>query len=174
MTLRRRAADVLLSGALLPPGVPMFRHSFPILFALAFVTPLFTGCGSTSESSMSPADKNVWTDARGRHGVGVLDDHNFKVELVPTGETKGDPDTLEFAGGRFHSTACDQYGFGSGEYTTTQVEGGWRFHATCRNGGGGTNEWYGTVRGDSIEGGFTCTNPDSPTMRGNFRGNAVK
>jgi hypothetical protein len=119
---------------------------------------------------MSPQDKNVWMSARERHGVGALDDKSFQVEIVETGETKGDPDTLEFAGGRFHSTACDPYGFGSGEYTTTKVEGGYDFHATCKNASGGTNAWHGTVRGDSIEGGFVCTQPNSAGIQGSFRG----
>jgi len=35
------------------------------------------------------------------------------------GEERGDKDTLIFKDGNFHSTGCDQYGFGDGAYTTT-------------------------------------------------------
>jgi hypothetical protein len=142
--------------------------------ALALVAAAVSACSSTSEGSMSPQDKSVWMSAREQNGIGALDDKTFDVRLVTNGQGAGDPDTLEFAGGRFHSTACDPYGFGSGAYTTTKVDGGWDFRATCTNSAGGTNAWHGTVRGTSIDGGFVCTQPGSPTMEGSFRGSMVK
>jgi hypothetical protein len=150
------------------------RQCLPVC-ALALVAAAFSACSSTSsEGSMSPQDKSVWMNAREQHGVGMLDDKTYQVTMVAAGHgSDTDTDTLEFAGGRFHSTACDPYGFGSGTYTTTKVDGGWDFHATCVNGSGGTNAWHGSVRGDTIEGGFVCTQPGSPTMEGSFRGSKV-
>lgn len=150
----------------------MSRH-FLLFGALALVAVAVSACSSTSEGSMSPQDQSVWMNAREQHGVGALDDKTYQVKMVMAGQAE-DSDTLEFAGGRFHSTACDPYGFGSGQYTTTKVDGGFDFHATCTNGSGGTNAWHGTVRGDSIEGGFVCTQPGSKTMEGNFRGSRAR
>ena len=144
--------------------------------ALVLVAGVVGACSSTtSQGSMSPQDQSVWMSAREKHGVGALDDKTFQVMTMETGKSGGgDADTLEFAGGRFHSTACDPYGFGTGEYTTKKVDGGIEFRATCRSESGGVNEWHGTVRGDAIEGGFVCTAPGSPTMKQSFSGMMVK
>ncbi len=151
----------------------MSRHF--VSCALVLVTTAFTACNSTtSQNSMSSQDRSVWMSAREKHGVGPLDDKTFQVTTVEPGKSGGDADTLEFAGGRFHSTACDPFGFGTGEYTTKKVDGGLEFRATCRSASGGTNEWHGTVRGTAIEGGFVCTAPGSPTMQQSFSGSMIK
>jgi hypothetical protein len=122
---------------------------------------------------MTPEDARAWKSAREQGPVGALDGRRFVVDVVATGDIGGDRDTLEFAGGRFHSRESDDYGFGSGEYATFQVEGGWHFRATCRSGSGGTNEWFGVVRGDSIEGGFISIYADAARFRCNYQGHAV-
>jgi hypothetical protein len=151
----------------------MSRPRLPHLFELLLLVPL-AACSSPGSDEMSPEDLRVWTSARDQAGVGALDGRRFVVDVVATGDIGGDRDTLEFAGGRFHSRGSDDYGFGSGEYATLKVEGGWRFRATCRNESGGTNEWHGIVRGDSIEGGFASIAADSATFRCNYQGHAVR
>lgn len=147
-------------------------------FGALLVLLSIASCGSTSPSSnnMSPEDQRTWTAAREQHGVGVLDDRTFDVRISPKGKEKdiSQPDTLEFAGGRMHSTACDEFGFGTSTYTTRQVDGGTEFHVVCKTPSGTTNDWHGTVRGDTIEGGFTFKQPGEEPLENVFHGHARK
>ncbi len=106
---------------------------------------------------MSSADQRAWSDAQTKNGVGSLDGRNFVVDLAEKGKTAADRDTLEFAGGRFHSTGCDQFGFGSGTYQAHNEGDAVVFTAVCINAKNMKNEWHGTIKGNSIEGNFTCT-----------------
>ena len=146
--------------------------------ALLVLAGALSGCGSTSRSSnnMTPEDQRVWTAAREQHGVGVLDDKSFEVRVSPKGKEHdiSTPDTLEFAGGRMHSTACDEFGFGTSTYTARKVDGGTEFHAVCKTPSGTTNDWHGTVRGDTIEGGYTFTQPGEEPLENVFSGHARK
>ncbi|MBI5361653.1 MAG: hypothetical protein HZA53_00650 [Planctomycetes bacterium] len=101
----------------------------------------------------------------------ALDGARVEVRLVAVGKSgAGDPDVLEFAGGRFHSTACDPYGFGSGACSTTKNGDAIEFTSTCTNAAGDRNEWRGTVRGDAVEGTYTCTPKQGAAMTGTYRG----
>src|SRR5438552_14206275 len=89
-------------------GVDMNLRLVPSIALLVLAA---AGCGSTSQSSnnTTPEDQRIWTAAREQHGVGMLDDRTFEVRISPKGKERdiSQPDTLEFAGGRMHSTACD-------------------------------------------------------------------
>jgi hypothetical protein len=141
---------------------------------LAFLIPLsLVGCSSSSETGMKAEDERVWSAAREMHGVGALDDRTFDVRMGTPGKELVGKDTLEFAGGRFHSTACDGFGFGTALYTTKTLNGGLEFHAVCTNDAGDKNEWHGTVRGDDIAGGLTWTPKGSQPVESEFRGRAA-
>lgn len=90
-------------------------------------------------------------------GMHALDGKRFEVRLIEQGATKGESDTLEFDSGRFHSTACDAYGFSASPYTTQMIDGVLTFRASCTNSAGDRNDWHGTLRGERIEGAFTWT-----------------
>src|SRR5512144_1217466 len=62
-------------------------------------------------------------------GQGSLDGKTFVVETGEKGKSAGDKDTLIFKDGNFHSTGCDQYGFGDGAYTSTVSGGAITFEA---------------------------------------------
>ena len=59
----------------------------------------------------------------------ALDGRNFDGIVLECGKTSGDADTLIFKDGRFRSTACDQYGYGDGVYTTSASADGLSFAA---------------------------------------------
>lgn len=63
-------------------------------------------------------------------------------------------DVLTFAGGKLHSSLCDQYGYDKGDYKATKVGDAVEFEAVTLSGKYGRNVWKGTVRGGEIEGTF--------------------
>ncbi|MBW2503971.1 MAG: hypothetical protein JRE16_05310 [Deltaproteobacteria bacterium] len=78
----------------------------------------------------------------------VLDGKQFVAKV------DGDQDILTFKNGTFHSSSCDEYGFGPGEYSTQNTERGIAFEATTSSENHGQMVWTGTVEGDSIEGSY--------------------
>ena len=81
-----------------------------------------------------------------------------KVFVADAGE-KGKPadeksDVITFAGGKLHSSACDQYGFGKGDYKYSVAGDAVAFEAQTQSEKDGRLVWKGTVRGDEIEGTF--------------------
>jgi hypothetical protein len=155
-------------------GIEMnHRHSF--IASLAIVASLASCASTATTSSMSPEDQHVWDLAREHHGVGALDDRVFDIHLNPVGTDIHQPDVIEFAGGRMHSRGCDDAGFGTSTYTTRTVSGGIEFHVVCTSSSGSKNDWHGTVRGDSIEGGLTWTpGPGEAPVEHVFSGHATK
>jgi len=87
-------------------------------------------------------------------GQGPLDGKTFVVETVEKGKSVGDKDTLIFTDGYFRSTACDQYGFGSGVYKSTMNEDSIQFESVTTSPTKGKMTWKGTVKGDKIEVGY--------------------
>jgi hypothetical protein len=167
-----------MSGALARPigtGIDM-NHRFAFSIVSLAIAASFLGCASTSpKSSMNPDDQRVWNLAREQHGVGPLDDRAFEIRLSPAGSDVSQPDVIEFAGGRMHSRGCDDAGFGTSAYTTRAVAGGVEFHVVCKSGSGATNDWRGTVHGDSIEGALTWTpGPGEAPVEHAFSGRATK
>jgi hypothetical protein len=80
------------------------------------------------------------------------------VFIADAGE-KGKPaeekaDVITFAGGKFHSSLCDQYGYGKGDYKYSAAGDAVAFEAQTQSEKDGRLVWKGTVRGDEIEGTF--------------------
>jgi hypothetical protein len=63
-------------------------------------------------------------------------------------------DVLTFAGGKFHSSLCDQFGYDKGEYKATKVGDAIEFEAVTVSEKYGRNVWKGTIRGSEIDGTF--------------------
>ena len=63
-------------------------------------------------------------------------------------------DVITFLQGKFHSSACDQWGYGKGDYKATALGDALMFEAETTSAKDGRLVWNGTVRGDKIEGTF--------------------
>ena len=82
----------------------------------------------------------------------VLDGKSFAGTVTMQGEAKGDPDTFEFKNGQFHSTACDQYGYGTGAYSTQTKNGVTTFDATTKNDKAAPMRWQASIQGPALTG----------------------
>jgi hypothetical protein len=76
----------------------------------------------------------------------------FVGEMGEKGKEKGDKDTYEFKDGRFHSTACDKYGFDGAPYLLQLVGGKVIVTAETRSKKEGTMTWKLTLDGDTLTG----------------------
>ena len=79
--------------------------------------------------------------------------------FVADGGLKGKPadekgDVITFSDGKFHSSLCDQYGYGKGDYKANRVGEAVEFEAVTLSEKYGRNVWKGTIRGAQIEGTF--------------------
>jgi len=83
--------------------------------------------------------------------VASLDGRRFDGIVLERGKTAGDADTLIFEEGRFRSTACDQYGYGDGAYTTRQASDQIAFEAETESAKYGKLRWQGVVRGPRLD-----------------------
>jgi len=82
---------------------------------------------------------------------GALDGKVFAGTTGEAGKATGDKDELVFTGGKFRSTACDTYGFGSAPYTASRnADGSVGFQATTSRPKEGTIHWRGQVHGGAI------------------------
>jgi hypothetical protein len=82
-----------------------------------------------------------------------LDGTAFIVEWGPTGQPADEKDDLlTFHDGRFHSAACDKYGFGKGVYQATPQGGAVVFTAATVSEKHGRLVWTGRIEGSTIEG----------------------
>jgi hypothetical protein len=81
-----------------------------------------------------------------------LDGKRFLGIVLVRGQTSGDADTLSFEGGRFRSSACDQYGYGDGAYSASDDDrGDIAFEAVTESAKYGQLRWCGTVRGPRMD-----------------------
>lgn len=81
-----------------------------------------------------------------------------KVFVGEAGE-KGKPadeknDVITFADGKFHSSACDQWGFNKAEYTAKTEGDATVFEATTVSEKEGQMKWKGTLKDGKLEGSF--------------------
>lgn len=84
-----------------------------------------------------------------------LDGRTFAAEAGLKGKAADEKgDVITFADGKFHSSACDQYGYNKGEYKATKAGEAVEFEAVTLSEKYGRNVWKGTVRGGEIEGTF--------------------
>jgi len=81
----------------------------------------------------------------------ALDGKTFAGTLTMKGD-KPDSDNFVFKNGKFRSTACDQYGYGEGDYRLSQNKDAWKFTALTSNKEGNKMTWTGTVNGNSVKG----------------------
>ena len=82
-----------------------------------------------------------------------------KVFVGQAGE-KGKPadelnDVISFVDGRFHSSACDKYGFNKAEYKTRTEGDATYFEVETVSEKEGRLKWTGTLKANALEGTFT-------------------
>jgi hypothetical protein len=80
-----------------------------------------------------------------------LDGRSFQGVFLERGKTSGDADTLTFKNGRFHSSACDQYGYSDAPYKTAAAGDGMRFEAETQSAKYGKLQWNGVIRGNKLD-----------------------
>jgi hypothetical protein len=87
--------------------------------------------------------------------VAALDGRVFVADAGEKGKAADEKnDVITFADGKFHSSACDQYGFDKGAYRATPAGDTVSFEAETQSEKDGRLVWKGTVRGSDIEGTF--------------------
>jgi len=103
--------------------------------------------------------------------------------FIADGGEKGKPadelgDVITFANGKFHSSACDKYGYGKGDYKARKVGDAIEWEAETQSEKYGRNVWKGTVKGSEIEGTFVhhrkgwLLNPNPDPIDHWFKGKA--
>ncbi len=87
--------------------------------------------------------------------IAALDGKVFVADAGEKGKAADEKnDVITFADGKFHSSACDQYGFGKGSYRANAASDAVTFEAETQSEKDGRLVWRGTVRGSEIEGTF--------------------
>ncbi len=85
----------------------------------------------------------------------TLDGKVFVADAGEKGKAADEKgDVITFKDGKFHSSACDQYGYGKGNYKSTAQADGISFEAETTSEKDGKLVWKGVVRGDTIDGTF--------------------
>ncbi len=100
---------------------------------------------------------------------GALDGRSFRATVGEKGKATGDAELLTFQDGRFHSRACDAYGFGDGAYSARSSGGVTTFEADTTSAKEGRMHWRGTVAGDAVEGTYVWTKAGQAPIEGWFR-----
>ena len=80
-----------------------------------------------------------------------LDGRSFQGVFLERGKTSGDADTLTFKNGRFHSSACDQYGYSDAPYKAAAAGDTLRFEAETQSAKYGKLQWNGVIRGNKLD-----------------------
>jgi hypothetical protein len=110
-------------------------------YALAFVGSLLA-CGGASASG-PPASAPAGSPLDGRS-------YDVTLEGADAPPIK---DALNFANGRFESTACTSLGFPKWSDYSAHVDGdATTFHGLAKHPSGTTMDWNGSVKGDAVEG----------------------
>lgn len=81
----------------------------------------------------------------------ALDGRSFEGVFLERGKTSGDADTVSFKNGRFHSSACDRYGYSDAAYRTSSAGDMTRFEAVTESAKYGRLLWNGTVHGGKLD-----------------------
>ena len=96
---------------------------------------------------------------------GILDGKTFVGE-VGMADAPPTADTLTFKDGYFHSSACDQFHFGSGAYLAVASGDTTTFQAITHNRRGAMMIWAGAIKGEKLEGTMTmCEKGKEPAKR---------
>ena len=80
-----------------------------------------------------------------------LDGRRFEGIFLERGKTSGDADTLIFKDGRFHSVACDRYGYVEVPYKTVAAGDTLQFEAESESPKYGRLVWKGVVRAGKLD-----------------------
>jgi hypothetical protein len=109
----------------------------------------------------------------------ALDGKAFVAEAGMKGKDADEKgDVITFKDGKFHSSACDQYGYGKGAYRASAAGEAMSFEAETTSEKDGRLVWKGIVRGDTIEGTFVhyrkgwLLNPNPEPQEHWFKGKA--
>lgn len=86
--------------------------------------------------------------------AGPLDGKVFVGEAGEKGKPADEKDVITFADGRFHSSACDQYGFNKAEYTARTEGNATVFEVETVSDKEGRMKWTGTLKDGVLEGKF--------------------
>ena len=84
-----------------------------------------------------------------------LDGRTFEGVVLECGKRAGDEETISFRNGRFHSSACQAYGYGDGPYKAAAAPDGLAFEAETESPQYGKLVWRGVVRGQRLDGTLT-------------------
>jgi len=94
----------------------------------------------------------------GAAATGELDGLAFVGPTGPRGEAAERADEkVEFAGGRFRSSVCEEMGFPPADYRATREGDAVRFESLLVSEKDGTIRWEGVVRGGVVEASYTWT-----------------
>ncbi|MEO7761409.1 MAG: hypothetical protein ABIS68_05800 [Casimicrobiaceae bacterium] len=86
---------------------------------------------------------------------GPLDGKVFVGEAGEKGKAADEKnDIITFGDGKFHSSACDQYGFNKGDYTAKTEGDATVFEAETVSDKEGRMKWKGTMKNGVVEGTF--------------------
>ena len=86
---------------------------------------------------------------------GPLDGKVFIGEAGEKGKAADEKnDIISFADGKFHSSACDQYGYNKAEYTARTEGDATVFEVVTTSDKDGKLKWSGTLKGGALEGKF--------------------
>lgn len=87
--------------------------------------------------------------------AGALDGRVFVADAGERGKPADEKgDVITFANGQFHSSLCDQWGYGKGDYKASAGSEGTSFEVETVSEKDGRLHWKGVVVGDSISGTF--------------------
>ena len=82
---------------------------------------------------------------------GVLDGQRFEGVFIERGKTRGDADVLTFKDGRFHSSACDRFGYADAPYKCVANGDTITFEAETESAKYGRLSWAGAVRKGKLD-----------------------
>ena len=91
-----------------------------------------------------------------------LDGRTFEGVVLECGKRAGDEETITFRNGRFHSSACKQYGYGDGAYKISTAQDGVAFECETESPQYGKLLWKGVVRGRRLDGTLTMMKDGKP------------
>lgn len=103
----------------------------------------------------------------------AFDGRTFVGQMQAEGQSP-DQDNFEFHDGKFHSTACDQFGFGAGTYTAQKTKDGASFTAQTTNKEGSKINWQGTQHGSEIKGTAQLSDNNGALTKFTFHGTEKK
>jgi hypothetical protein len=112
-----------------------------------------TKTDNSSGQMKSSSPKSTMPDKPTIHKM-ALDGKSFTGKMNdPTDATKSYDETISFRNGKFHSSACDAYGFGEASYTVQKDKDMMEFTSTTtsnKDGHAGQMNWHGSIKGNEL------------------------